>query len=236
MKKITATLFFAIGLFAFNTQAQIKLNHVEAGLSYWNRSYSDLDERAFLINYEEESNYTKGGLMPHLGAQINLYKGLALDGRVGIWTGEFSKDATFGDDLLISEKIDQTIIPVSLGLVYNFDGAFREDLNLFTGAGLNRYFVQNKVERTSTGGENSSKNFNGNNYGVHFKAGLEYLLTSHLGLALEARYNAGYYNLNFQESTDAAYRLEKVSLRGLEAGLSLRYRFSPSEVTEDGIE
>ncbi|GAB2767880.1 outer membrane beta-barrel protein [Salinimicrobium soli] len=226
MKKITAILFFATGLFAFSAQAQIKLNHLEAGISYWNRSYSDLDERAFLMNYEEDSDFTKGGVIPHIGAEVNLYKGLALDGRVGFWTGDFSQKVTFGGGLVISESIDQTIIPVSLGLVYNFDGVFNEAINLFAGAGLNRYFIQNKVERTSTEGGNSSDSFNGNNYGANFKAGAEYLLNSNFGLALEAGYNTGSYNQNYQADTDSQKESYEVSVQGLEVGLSLRYRFS----------
>ncbi|MFD1079705.1 hypothetical protein, partial [Longispora fulva] len=68
--------------------------------------------------------------------------------------------------------------------------------------------------------------FNGNNYGANFKAGAEYLLNSNFGLALEAGYNTGSYNQNYQADTDSQKESYEVSVQGLEVGLSLRYRFS----------
>ena len=239
MNKYTAFLFFALTLTAFSSRAQVKLNNVGVGVSYWERSYANASERAFFTGYEAEEKFTKGGILPTLSAELNLYRGLALDGRVGLWNGKFENQAQFGD-LVVDEKIEQTIIPLSLGLVYNFDGLIREDLNFFTGVGLNRYFIQNKVERVITGGTGvgAAENFSGNNYGAYAKAGVEWLFSDSFGLALDARYNNGYYNQNFQPETDAGTVKEKVSVRGFELGLSLRYRFAdstdaPAPVTED---
>ncbi|NJY64072.1 porin family protein [Salinimicrobium sp. CDJ15-81-2] len=220
-------IIFWLALFSFTAQAQIKLNNISAGASYWHRTYEEHNERFFLISYEADEDFTKGGVMPHLGAELNLYQNLALDVRVGYWTGDFKAQGVFGD-LRLDEKIEQTIIPVSAGLLYRFPDLIREDVNFFLGAGMNRYFVQNKVSRTITGGAgtNEEDTFSGNSYGVNVKAGVEYYFTDALGLALEARYNEGYYNQTFQAVTTQAPVREQVSVRGIEAGLSLRYRFS----------
>ncbi|UZH54636.1 porin family protein [Salinimicrobium tongyeongense] len=230
-KNILAIL--CLGLFSFTTQAQIKLNNISVGASYWHRTYSEQNEKFFLISYEQDDDFTKGNVMPHLGAEINLYQNLALDARVGYWTADFESEGVFGE-LRLDEKIEQTIIPVSAGLVYRFPNLVQEDLNLYLGAGVNRYFIQNKVSREITGGAgtNEEDTFSGNSYGVNAKAGIEYYFTSALGLVLEARYNAGYYNQSFQAVTTEEPVNEKVSVRGLEAGISLRYRFNTSSEEE----
>ena len=227
-------IIFCIGLFSFSAQAQIKLNNISAGASYWHRTYSEQNEKFFLISYDPNEDFTKGGIMPHVGAELNLFQNLALDARVGYWTGDFEAEGVFGE-LRLDEKIEQTIIPVSAGLLYRFPNLVKEDLNLYFGAGVNRYFIQNKVSRVITGGAGTSEEdtFSGNSYGVNAKAGLEYYFTDALGLALEARYNAGYYNQSFQAVTTEEPVREKVSVRGIEAGLSLRYRFSGGNATPD---
>ena len=225
MKKTIALICFTLGIFSIS-QAQIKLNHVAAGVSYWERTYEDASEEAFFTGYRPEDNFKKGGIVPHLGAELNLYEGLALDARVGFWNATFENRAQFGD-LIIDEKIEQTIIPVAAGLVYNFDGVFREDFNLFAGVGMQRYFIENKVERDITGGAGvgADATFSGNNYGAYAKAGVEYVFARNFAAALDLRYNSGYYNQAFQPAQDSAMMEEKVSVRGLEGGLSLRYRF-----------
>lgn len=222
-------LILCLGFISISSQAQIKLNNISVGASYWHRTYSEQNEKFFLISYEEDENFTKGGVMPHLGAELNLYQNLALDARVGYWTADFESKGVFGD-LQLDEKIEQTIIPVSAGLLYRFPHLVKEDLNLFIGAGAKRYFVQNKVSRTITGGAGTDEEdtFSGNSYGVYAKAGLEYYFTDAIGLALETRYKGGYYNQTFQAVTNQEPVREQVSVRGLEVGLSLRYRFSGS--------
>ncbi|MCY2687785.1 outer membrane beta-barrel protein [Salinimicrobium sp. TH3] len=222
-------LVICLGFFSFSSIAQVKLNNISAGASYWHRTYSEQNEKFFLISYDANEDFTQGGVMPHLGAELNLFQNLALDARVGYWTADYEAQGKFGE-LRLDEKIEQTIIPVSAGLVYRFPNLVREDLNLFVGAGMNRYFIQNKVSRTITGGTgtNEEDTFSGNSYGVNAKAGLEYYFTDALGLALETRYNAGYYNQTFQAVTTEEPVRERVSVRGLEVGLSLRYRFSGS--------
>lgn len=231
MKNYLAILFFTLGFYGVS-QAQIKLNHVAVGVSYWERSYDDATEKAFFTGYRPEDGFTKGGVMPHLGAELNLYAGLALDARVGFWNGKFENRSQFGD-LIIDEKVKQTLIPLSAGLVYNFDGLLREDFSFFAGAGINRYFIENKVERVITGGQGvgADATFSGNNYGAYAKAGVAYTFARNFSAALEARYNSGYYNQSFQPAQGEAKMAEQVSVRGIEGGLSLRYHFGNPSAT-----
>ncbi|MDT0647454.1 outer membrane beta-barrel protein [Zunongwangia sp. F260] len=226
MNKSIAFLLLAFGLFTYGAQAQIKLNNVGVGVSYWNRSYSDANEKYVLISSEADEDFTKGGAMPFISAELNLYRNFSLDGRVGLWTGDFTSEGQFGD-LTISESIDQTLIPLSLGLTYNFNELLRDDFNFLVGVGVNRYFVQNKVSRTIEGGAGSeaAETFSGNNYGAYLKTGLEYMFSDSFGLLLEGRYNTGFYTQSFRTSLDAELQSEQISVRGFEIGLSLRYAF-----------
>lgn len=229
MKKFIVSTGLALLSFTISSHAQVKLNNIGAGISYWERSYDGVDERAFLRGYDSSKGFDQGGFMPHIGAELGILGGLGIDGRVGIWSGKYENETRFGNGLVIAEEIKQTIIPVSLGLVYRFDALLGEQWNMFAGAGLNRYFVQNKVSRTVTGGEgaNSAETFSGNDYGANVKAGVEFMLTEALGLSLEGRVNTGSYDQKFQAAEDGPVQNYEVSLKGIEVGLSLKYRFSP---------
>lgn len=233
MKKYTVLFIFALCLTGFSTQAQIKLNHISGGLAYWNRSYSDADERAFLPNYTEDDGFTKSGIMPFVGAELNLIGSLALEGRVGIWSGTFDGTSVYGNGLTISEEMKQTIIPVSLGLSLQ-PNWFGGNISPFFGVGLNRYFIQNKISRNVTGGtgEDFSETFSGNSYGAYYKAGLELMLSDHLGVALHGRYNTGSYDQVFVPEEGTSAQTYEVSLKGLEVGLSLRYKFDVEDRDE----
>ena len=221
-------LILAAGLMGPVAQAQVRLNHVSAGVSYWNRSYANEDERALFAGYTEEDDFTTGAMMPHLGAELNFYKAFALEARVASWNREFSSRVVYGSGLTFEEKIAQQIYPVSLGLVYNFKDLFLQGFDGYTGAGLNRYFLKNEVERKVSGGdwEDSSGSFSGNSYGSYFKLGAEYLLGARLGISLEGRYHLGSYEQAYQTSGGSTEKYS-VSLRGMEVGLSLRYHFGP---------
>jgi opacity protein-like surface antigen len=223
------------GLVSLTSRAQVKLNTIGVGVSYWERSYDGVDERSFLGNYDGNKGFDQGGFMPHLSAELGIFGGLGIDGRVGVWTGKFESETRFTGGRVIAEEIKQTIIPVSLGLVYRFDNLFEESWNIFAGAGLNRYFIQNKVSRTVTGGEvaNTSDSFSGNDYGANIKAGVEYMFSETLGLALEGRYNTGSYEQTFQAAGDGPVQNYEVALKGIEASFSLRYRFKNETNTPD---
>ncbi|UJH89861.1 porin family protein [Antarcticibacterium sp. 1MA-6-2] len=237
MKKYTAVILLALGFISYNGQSQIKLNNLGLGVSYWERSYSGVDERAFLANYEGEGDFKQGAAMPFVSAELNLWKSIALDGRVGVWSADYESVQSFGNGLTIAEKMEQTIIPVSVGLVYRGSDLIATNFDFFAGVGINRYFIQNKVSREVSGGTGSisPETFSGNNYGVNFKAGLEYYFSDKLGVALEGRYNTGTYNQNYRANQDGPIVNNEVSIQGPEVGLSLKYRFGyeKPEITKE---
>ncbi|WP_158861637.1 outer membrane beta-barrel protein, partial [Lunatibacter salilacus] len=201
---------------------------VGLGVSYWNRTYSGADERSFLPNYPGDGDFSKGGVMPFLSAGVNLFEGLGVDGRIGIWSGSFTGEQALSGGLRINESIKQMVIPLTVGVYYAYKDVVPDQFNLFAGAGVNRYFVQNRAERNVSGGEGnvSSRTFHGNDYGFYFKLGGEYVLSKAFSLALDGRYNTGSYDKKYIPEFGAPSVIRNVSLQGLEIGLSLRYRFA----------
>lgn len=230
--KYTKKIFgLTLGMFlmmAFPSIAQVAFDHVGLGVSYWNRSYSGADERSFLPSYPGDGDFSKGGVMPFLSAGVSLYEGLGVDGRIGIWTGSFSGEQVLSGGLRINESIKQTVIPLTLGVYYSYNDLVPDQVNLFAGAGVNRYFIQNRAERSVSEGEGNipSRTFNGNDYGFYFKLGGEYMLNETFSLALEGRYNTGSYDKTYTPEFGAPSVTRNVSLQGLEIGVSVRYKFS----------
>lgn len=208
--------------------AQVAFDNVGIGVSYWSRTYSGADERSFMPNYPGDQDFSKGGVMPYVTAGVSLFEGLGIDGRIGIWTATFTGEQVLSGGLRISESIKQSVIPLTLGVYYSYNDVVPDQVNVFAGAGVNRYFIQNKVERSVTGGEGNvpSRGFNGNDYGYYFKIGAEYMLTDIFSLALDGRYNTGSYDKTYTPEFGAPSVSRNVSLQGLEIGVSLRYKFS----------
>src|SRR5690554_4645443 len=99
MKKIKIvflTMIFLI-LVTVQTFAQIQINNFGAGLSYWHRLYSGIDERAFLINYPGATGNGIGAIMPTVCAEVGLIQELSLEGRAGLWTSTFAGEGTSAD-------------------------------------------------------------------------------------------------------------------------------------------
>ena len=213
---------------AIPSMAQVAFDHVGLGVSYWNRTYSGADERSFLPRYPGDGDFSKGGVMPFISAGLYLFEGLGVDGRIGIWSGTFSGEQVLTGGLRINESIKQLVIPLTAGVYYSYEDVVPDYLNLFAGAGVNRYFIQNKAERAVSGGEGDvpSRTFNGNDYGFYGKLGAEYLLNEFLSVTLEGRYNTGSYDKTYIPEFGAPSVTRNVSLQGLEIGLSLRYKFA----------
>ncbi|UCS93973.1 porin family protein [Echinicola marina] len=211
-------------------EAQVKFNSIQAGMSLWQRSYAGADERALLRNYPGEGDFTIGKVMPTLGAEIGLSDHFAVDGRIGLWNGKFIGEDNLVSGLVIREEIEQTVIPLSLGLNYYYNDLVMDKLNAFAGVGVNRYFIQNKVNRYVSEGDGTvlPEKYSGNNYGIHFKLGVEYLLDAKLGIGLEGRYNTGAYSQSYTPEVGGAGIKQDISLRGMEIGLTLRYKFGTS--------
>ncbi|GAB2989329.1 hypothetical protein GCM10027284_02310 [Cyclobacterium sediminis] len=204
------------------------MNQVSLGLSYWQRTYSGEDERAFLFNYPGSGNYQYGGLLPSLSGELGIYKGLAIEGRVGYWRGNFESHGLTRNNLRMAERIDQIIIPAYGGMVFNFHNIIPKYLNGYVGAGLSRYFLNNRFTRKVENGIGDLKDlsFRGNNYGGNVKAGIEYLFRKYFSIVLESRYHLGAYEQSLQTDNTATPVLQSIDLRGLETGLFIRYSFS----------
>lgn len=208
--------------------AQIEFNQVSLGLSYWQRTYSGVDERAFLFNYPGPGNFEYGGLLPSVSAEVGMYKGFAIDGRVGYWRGNFESHGVLGGDFRIAERIDQIIIPLYGGVVYNFRDLIPKYLNGYVGAGISRYFLDSRFTRKVEDGVGDlvEEPFRGNNYGGNLKLGLEYLFPEFISIALEVRYHAASYRQSSQDEGTNSTVIRKIDLRGLESGFFIRYNFS----------
>lgn len=227
MKNLYIYLVLAFGFLSMNAEAQIKLNHLGGGVSNWERSYSGDSENAFLTGYEYDRDFTVGGAMPYLTAEVGFFPNFGADVRVGVWSADFNDGANFGQGLTIEETIDQTIIVVSGGIVFRWGNMLRDRLDIVTGLGINRYFIQNRVRRVVFGDAPSTTNerFSGNNYGSYLRAGLEFKITQQLAIGLEGRYNTGGYKQTYQPTGSDVPVKYQVSVQGTEYGVSFLYRF-----------
>lgn len=230
MKNKSKIFGLTLGLFlmvVLPSIAQVSFDHLGLGVSYWNRSYSGADERSFLANYPGDGSFNQGGVMPFLSAGIILYEGFGVDGRIGFWSATFSGEDVFTGGLRITESIKQSVVPLTLGVYYSYNDVVPEKINLFAGAGINRYFIQNTAQRSVSEGEGDvpSRTFNGNDYGFYGKLGAEYMLSGSISAVLDARYNTGSYDKRYTPEFGGTSVSRNISLKGLEVGLSFRYKF-----------
>ena len=208
--------------------AQIEMNQVGLGISYWQRTYSGVDERAFLFNYPGSGNFQYGGLLPTLSAELGIYKGFAIDGRVGYWRGNFESHGMVGENFRIAERIDQIVIPVYGGIIYNYRDIIPKYLNGYVGAGIGIYFLDSRFTRKVENGIGDlvEKPLKGNNYGGNVRVGFEYLFPNFISMALETRYHMASYKQPLRTGGANVAILQKIDLKGLEIGIFIRYNFN----------
>ncbi|GAB3555213.1 hypothetical protein [Spirosoma fluminis] len=221
----------ATGLFVapIVAQAQVNLKSISVGASYWQPSLDYWNNRSILTDYNAGKGAKLGGsVMPTAAIEVGLTKGLSIGGRVGYWKQSASSDLSIAG-INRSEKLMLSIIPVSLDLKYTLGNQPTEGkapfLTPYVGVSVARYFINNKFDRqvvNNTGSLNETQA--GNNYGVQIFVGAEKQLVKKLYAGLDVRYHVGSYNQAVR--TEAASTTEKVSLNGVEAGLSLRYKFN----------
>jgi hypothetical protein len=223
--------------------AQIKIDNISIGSSVWLRTYNTPDERSVLVNPPSENGQTNPMVMVHLGAEIGLFKGFGIQTRVGYGSNKYSSTQELGG-FIREEKLNQTIIPGSVGLMYKFPlNIFESNKNsgfskatkrpqndwlLSISGGLNRYFLQHQISRTINQDEGSiaPSNYNGNNYGGYAQLGIQKLLGESFSISLDTRYNTGeYFQKVYSESMDGEFVRNKISIQGLEFGLRLAYIF-----------
>ena len=223
------------GLLALPAQAQVNLKSISIGASYWKPSLDYWNTKSTLVDFNNGAGAKLDGkIMPTAALEIGLVKGLSLGGRVGIWQSSASSPLSIAG-INRTEKLTVSIIPVSLDLKYTFEPATvtanTEEsqksafLTPYIGVSVARYFVTNKFDRQVTGAAGSvNETQTGNNYGVQVFVGAEKKLVKMLYAALDVRYHLGSYNQVVKTETTST--TEKVSLNGVEAGLSLRLKFN----------
>jgi len=226
----------ALGLFLQPkaVQAQVNLKSISVGASYWGPSLDYWNNSSFLTQYNGGSGAKlNGSIMPTAAVEVGITKGFSVGGRVGYWSKSASGSLTSGG-IDRTEKFTLSIVPVALDLKYTFEKAASTDasdekpkaafLTPYVGVSLARYFVNNKFNRqvvNNTGSVDETQA--GNNYGFQVFVGAEKQLVKKLYLALDVRYHLGSYNQVV--TTESTTTTEKVSLNGLEAGLSLKVKF-----------
>jgi len=234
MKKLSTFFSFAILSFmsVATAQAQVDLKSISVGASYWKPSLDYWNERSFLRDYNNgQGAKLEGAVMPTAALEIGLIKGLSIGGRVGFWSKSVSSPLSIGG-VNRTEDLKLSIIPASLDLKYTFgetttteEGAKKPVVSPYIGASVARYFISNKFNRQVTNGDGTlSQTQTGNNYGLQVFVGAERQLVKKLYLALDVRYHLGNYNQAVTEGTTST--TEKVSLNGVEAGLSLRFKLN----------
>lgn len=232
MRKYTlllAVAFVVIGV--KSSLGQIRVKSIHAGLSSFTRAYDGNDEtRMFSVfdiegasSIEPLASVTQ--LLPTLGAEVGLADWLSIDARIGFLNNEFTSSQAL-TAITIEESLTQRIVPVSIGVKWISGDLFENRIAYFAGAGVNRYFVQNRVQRIVIGGDGSVRpaTYTGNNYGAYVQGGLDYLFDSKLSIGIDGRYHTGSYVQNYTNTEGQLSRL-KVPIQGFEFGLVLKYNF-----------
>jgi opacity protein-like surface antigen len=223
MKQRFLFLGLLLCLLASSVQAQISLKNIGVGMSYWNPSLDYWNERSFLSAYNNDQGATfNGGLMPTGQLEARLYKNLSAVARVGYLRQSVSSNLRIAG-IERSEKMSVTLIPVSLNAVYQLTSGDTTSRwpRVYLGVGATQYYVTNQLERQVVNNEGSLKESQtGNNRGLNVFVGGEKKIYGPIAAAVEVRYNLGSYN---QQVAGAAVA-EKVSVNGLEVGLSLRLK------------
>lgn len=210
---------------------QVRLKSIDVGFSAFTRMYDGNDETRMFSVFDIdgassiESLRSVTQFAPSLGAELGLAPWLAVDARISFLNREFSASQVL-TGVTIEESIAQRILPVSLGLKWIGGELAQDRVSYFFGAGLNRYFVQNRVQRIVIGGDGSVRpaTYTGNNYGAYVQGGLDYLFESNLSIGIDGRYHTGNYVQNYTNTEGQRSRL-KVPIQGFEFGLVLKYNF-----------
>ncbi|EKB47904.1 outer membrane beta-barrel protein [Cecembia lonarensis] len=226
-------LLACFSLLSTGLTAQVQLSKFGVSLSQWTRNYSEFDERFFFTTPpSEQGGYTASSIMPSIFAEVSIYKGISLEGRIGSWSRTYTDISSFGN-LTIQESLKQRVIPASLSVLYNY--SFLDNFNAYAGLGVTRYFIQHEVLRLVPDGSGSvaPQEFSGNNYGINYMIGVEYYFNEKIGVGLEGRFHNGAYNKSFVPEFGANSVTRTIDLKGLEIGISLRYRLFSSSSSED---
>jgi opacity protein-like surface antigen len=226
MKQRFLFLVLLLCLLASSVQAQVSIKNMGVGMSYWNPSLDYWNERSLLsaYNYNEGASF-RGGLMPTGQLEARLYKNLSAVARLGYLKQSVSGNLRVAG-IERTEQLSVALIPVSFNAVYQFTSGDSSLLpRLYAGAGFTKYYITNQLERRVVDNEGSlSETQTGNNQGFNLLLGGEKTIYGPLAVAVELRYHLGRYNQQVAGGEPADVSVEKVSLNGLEAGVSLRFK------------
>ncbi|MEZ0541020.1 hypothetical protein [Fibrella arboris] len=229
-KSISTAIIVLAGLFgALSAQAQVNLKSISVGASYWQPSLDYWNDRSFLRDYNGGSGAKLSGkVMPTAAIEIGLVKNLSIGARVGYYKNTASGTVTIAG-INRSEDFSLSIIPVAADLKYTFAGKQDDTKTPFLlpyiGVSVARYFINNELNRVVTANPGTlNEKQSGNSYGVQVFVGAEKKLVKSLYAGLDVRYHLGSYNQLVRTETTSTS--EKVSLNGVEAGLSLRVKFN----------
>lgn len=240
MKKYT--VLFALLVFVGSLESafgQIRLKSIYGGVGVFTRSYEGNDETRMFSVFDIEGVPTIAPLgtvtqvLPSVGVELGLAEWLSLDGRIGFLNKKFTASQTL-TGLTIEEAINQRILPVSVGVKWLSDDLLENRMSYFFGAGVNRYFIQNEVQRIVIGSQGSVRpsTYAGNSYGAYLQAGLDYLFDNNLSVGFDGRYHMGSYVQNYRDTENVSRRMN-VPIRGFEFGISLKYNFGKSIGSEN---
>ncbi|WP_266364931.1 porin family protein [Tellurirhabdus rosea] len=218
---------------AFSAQAQVSLKSISVGAGYWKPSLDYWNKESVM---GQAGGKFDGAIAPTLALEVGVVKGLSVGARVSSWKQSASSPISIAG-INRTEKLTLSIIPVALDVKYAFakpvaEGEKQPFLTPYAGVSVARYFVKNEFNRVvekGTGSVNETQA--GNNYGFQVFVGAEKQLVKKLYLALDLRYHLGSYKQAVKTVTGSGSTAvttsssQDVSLNGVEAGLSLRYKF-----------
>lgn len=238
MKKTFKTLAAAglLLLTAATSQAQINLKSISVGAGYWQPSLDYWNNNSILREYNNGAGEQFGGAVtPTVALEVGLFKGLSIGGRVSSWRKSVSSPVSIAG-INRTEELTLSILPVAVDLKYTLGktgGDKQPFLTPYVGVSAARYFITNQFSRTVVGNPGSvDETQAGNTYGFQLFAGAEKQLVKKLYLGLDVRYHLGNYKQSVATVTGSGAtavtttRSETVSLNGVEAGLSLRFKFN----------
>ena len=254
MKKILIILFLSTGLFSLSN-AQVVFDEVGVGTSYWIRTYATPDENVLLTTPPTVNGKSNPVLFPHIYGRVKFGKFLGIRGKLGLAQDSYESLSSIGNierneklsqTIIPAGLLLDFSIPLgkktaggknskkvadsgdAISSEKSDDSDSKSKTNLTGGFGVNRYFIQHTISREVIGGDGSipDSKFSGNDYGITAMVGISNQISDKIILTVFSQYNSGSFNHRiYSEEVPGAYDVKNISLKGLEFGLSLGYKF-----------
>jgi hypothetical protein len=212
MKKIVAIIIsiaFSVSAMAQSGGAEgfsgPRLSAIGIGIGYYSPSFDYWKNRT---DYD-----LGGGILPSLQIDAALfpYVNARLSAGYFSTSAELTRLESWG-----SEKIGLTLIPVSLSLYVPLNA---DAFTFYAGGGVDLTAITATYDSPS-----SSQKGTGSTTTGHILLGAERAFSNY-SFGLEGKYLLGKYKQNLKFSAAGTEFMEEVSLNGIYAGISLKYRF-----------